>query len=73
MLLEQLKKEASDYAGQYVESELKVSDSKIVKQQIRILTAGYMEVLDVENVIKINKPGSIEVHGKAKIRVSKES
>lgn len=73
LLLEQLKKEASDYAGQYVESELKISNNKIVEQQIRILTAGYMEVLKIENSRKINQSGSIELYGKAKIRVSKES
>ena len=73
LVLEQLKNEAADYAGSYVESELKVSDNQIIKQQIRILTAGYMEILHVDNTRRISEAGSIELHTKAKIRVSKES
>lgn len=73
LVLEQLKNEAADYAGSYVESELKVSGNEIVKQQIRILTAGFMEILHVDNTRRISKAGSIELDAKAKIRVSKES
>ena len=73
LVLEQMKNEAADYAGSYVESELKVSDNQIIKQQIRILTAGFMEILHVDNTRQINEAGGVEVHTKAKIRVSKES
>lgn len=71
--LEQVKKEASEYAGTYVESELKVSGSNIAKQEIRVLTAGYLEVLSVQNKRKVNGSGILTLTTQAKIRVSKES
>lgn len=71
--LEQVKKEASEYAGTYVESELKVSGRNIAKQEIRVLTAGYLEVLSVQNKRKVNGSGILTLTTQAKIRVSKES
>ncbi|OLQ72204.1 hypothetical protein BIT28_24605 [Photobacterium proteolyticum] len=71
--LESAKKSASDYAGTYVESELEVSGNKITKQQIRILTAGFMEVKDRTNSRSIDKSGNIVLNTTANIRLSKES
>lgn len=71
--IEQAKKSASDYAGTYVESELKLLDGKITKQQVRVLTAGFMEVISRTDKREINKSGSIQLNTKAKIKLSKQS
>ncbi|MEZ8577896.1 hypothetical protein AB6C82_24045 [Vibrio splendidus] len=71
--LESAKKSASDYAGTYVESELQVSGSKITKQQIRVLTAGFLEVLKRSDKRSIDKSGNVILNTTANIKLSKES
>ncbi|MDE1358640.1 hypothetical protein L9W73_15205 [Vibrio aestuarianus] len=73
LTLEQAKKTASDYAGTYVESELQVSNAKITKQQVRVLTAGFLEVLSREDKRSIDENGSVVLDTEAKIKLSKES
>lgn len=69
--IEQAKKSASDYAGTYVESELKLLDGKITKQQVRVLTAGFIEIISRSDKKEINKSGSIQLNTKATIKLSK--
>ena len=69
--LEQAKKSASDYAGTYVESELKLTNDKITSQQVRVLTAGFTEILASSDKRSINKSGSMVLTTTAKIRLSK--
>lgn len=71
--IEQAKKSASDYAGTYVESILEVSDNKIKKEQVRVLTAGYLELQKADFRRTINSSGSIVLDVTAVIRVSKAS
>lgn len=72
LTLEQAKKAASDYAGTYVESELHVSNQKITKQQVRVLTAGFLEVIERRDSQSINGSGSVVLDTEAKIKLSKE-
>ncbi len=71
--IEQAKKSASDYAGTYVESELKLLDGKITKQQVRVLSAGFMEVVTRSDKREVNQSGSIQLTTEAKIKLSKQS
>jgi hypothetical protein len=71
--LEDAKNSASEYAGSYVESSLQVDNKKITKQQVRVLTAGFMEVLNHSESKAIGKAGNIILTTKAKIRLSKKS
>jgi len=71
--IEQVKKSAADYAGTYVEQELVVSDNKITKQQIRVLTAGFIEVVSRDDKRNVNNSGELCLITKAKIKLSKES
>lgn len=73
LVLEQAKKSASDYAGSYVESELKVNGQTITKQEIRVLTAGFMEVLEHKEAKSLGENGGLLLTTTAKIRLSKES
>ncbi|NGZ66628.1 hypothetical protein G6Z92_06460 [Vibrio aestuarianus subsp. cardii] len=73
LTLEQAKKAASDYGGTYVESELQVSNAKITKQQVRVLTAGFLEVLSRKDKRYIDKNGSVVLDTEAKIKLSKEA
>ena len=70
---EQAKKSASDYAGSYVESELKLLDGKVTKQQIRVLSAGYIEVLSRSFDKELSQFGKVMLNSVFKIRVSKKS
>lgn len=73
LTLEQAKKSAADYAGTYVESELKVTDAQITKQQVRVLTAGFMEVLNRSDKRAVDNNGNVILNTTANIRLSKES
>ncbi|EGR4421514.1 hypothetical protein DDN26_14730 [Vibrio cholerae] len=71
--LEQAKKSASDYAGTYIESVLQVSNQTITKQQVRVLTAGFLEVLSREDTRSVGANGSLVLDTYAKIKLSKAS
>lgn len=71
--IEQIKKSASDYAGSYVESELKVTDSRITKQQVRVLTAGFIEITDSTDSRRLNQSGSVVLTTTATVRMSQEA
>ncbi|EHH1074825.1 hypothetical protein ACFM0N_004074 [Vibrio parahaemolyticus] len=71
--IEQAKKSASDYAGTYVEQSLVVDDNKITKQQIRVLTAGFLEVLSTTEQRSLDQSGKVTLTTKAVIRLSKQS
>lgn len=71
--LEQAKKSASDYAGTYIESVLQVSNQTITKQQVRVLTAGFLEVLSREDKRSVGANGSLVLDTYAKIKLSKAS
>lgn len=73
VVLEQAKKSATDYAGSYVESSLSVSGNQITQQQIRVLSAGFMEVVSSDYQRSVNKSGSIVLDATAKIKLSKKS
>lgn len=71
--IENIKKSASDYAGSYVESEQKVTGSRLTKQQIRVLTAGFIEIVDSKDTRKVNQSGSVVLTTTATVRMSKEA
>ncbi|MGR5178832.1 hypothetical protein [Vibrio mediterranei] len=73
IVLEQAKKSATDYAGTYVESTLVVDGDKITKEQVKVLSAGFLEVLDSDFRRGINQTGSIVLTGDSKIRLSKKA
>ncbi|MDG3085282.1 hypothetical protein P7F88_03855 [Vibrio hannami] len=73
MNLEQAKKSAADYAGSYTETELVVAGNKITKQQVRTLTAAYVEVVNSRDSRALSQSGSMVLTTKADIRLSKES
>lgn len=70
--IEQAKKSASDFSGTYVEKELVVNNSKITKQEIRVLTAGFVEVISRSDKRGLNKSGELYLLTKAKIKLSKK-
>lgn len=71
--IEQIKKSAADYAGSYVESEQKVTGNKITKQQIRVLTAGFIEIVESKDNRNINQSGSVVLSTTATVRMSQEA
>jgi hypothetical protein len=71
--IEQVKRSATNYAGSYVESVLVVQDSNITTEQVKILSAGFMEVLDSNFKRTINKSGSVVLSTDATVRISMES
>lgn len=71
--LEQAKRSASDYAGTYVESKLVVDGNNITKQQVRVLSAGFLEVLETKNSRSVDSNGSVVLDTNATIRLSKQS
>lgn len=71
--LEQAKRSAAAYAGQYVESSIKVENAKVTTEQVRVLSAGFLEVLTQEQSQRLNEAGKMILTTKAKIRLSKAS
>lgn len=71
--LAQAQRQAADFAGTYVEQSLVVDGDKITQQQIRVLTAGFTEIIKSEEKRHIDDNGGIELVTQATIRVSKES
>ncbi len=71
--IENIKKSASDYAGSYVETEQKVTGSRLTKQQIRVLTAGFIEIVDSKDTRKLNQSGSVVLTTTATVRMSQEA
>lgn len=71
--IEQIKKSASDYAGSYVETEQKVTGSRLTKQQIRVLTAGFIEIVDSKDTRTLNQSGSVVLTTTATVRISQEA
>ncbi|TOB39790.1 hypothetical protein CGJ94_10510 [Vibrio parahaemolyticus] len=67
--LEKIKVEAAEYAGSVVESELVVSDNKITKQQVKVLAAGYVEVLNTDHKRVINSSGDVVLTTHAKVKL----
>lgn len=58
--IEQAKKSASDFAGTYVEQSLVVTGDNLSQHHIRVLTAGYLEVLNTTEQKRLNDNGHIE-------------
>ena len=73
VIIEQVKVAASDYAGNYVESVLVVEDNNVTKEQVKVLSAGFIEVLDSSFKRSINNSGSVVLSATAKVKLSKES
>ncbi len=73
LVIEQAKRAATDYAGTYVESELNLSNNQITKQQVRVLSAGFMEVSRRDFNHSVNKSGNFVLHTEAEIKLSKKS
>lgn len=71
--IENIKKSASDYAGSYVETEQNVTGSRLTKQQIRVLTAGFIEIVNSKDTRKLNKSGSVVLSTTATVRMSQEA
>ncbi|TOF24920.1 hypothetical protein CGJ28_25225, partial [Vibrio parahaemolyticus] len=71
--LEKIKVEAAEYAGSVVESELVVSDNKITKQQVKVLAAGYVEVLNTDHKRVINSSGDVVLTTHAKVKLAKQA
>ena len=71
--IEQAKKTAADYAGTYVEQSLTVDGNKISQQEIRVLTAGFLEVLKSIDSRQLDESGTMTLTTVAVIRLSKES
>lgn len=71
--IDSIKKSSADYAGTYVESKLTVTDSSVTEQQVRLLTAGYVELLSTEHKRSINEAGDLVLSTKASVRISKKS
>ncbi|WP_338167277.1 hypothetical protein [Vibrio sp. 10N] len=73
IVLEQAKRSATDYAGTYVESTLVVDGNKITKEQVKVLSAGFLEVTDSDFKRSVNQSGSIVLTGDSTIRLSKKA
>lgn len=71
--IEQSKKSASDFAGNYVEQSLVVNGRSISEQHIRVLTAGYLEVLETSEEKTLNDEGHLTLITTSTVRLSKES
>ncbi len=71
--IEQSKKSASDFAGNYVEQSLVVNGRSISEQHIRVLTAGYLEVLKTSEEKTLNDEGHLILITTSTVRLSKES
>lgn len=67
------KKSASDYAGNYIETAQEVTGSRLTKQQIRVLTAGFIEIVDSKDTRKLNQSGSVVLTTTATVRMSQEA
>lgn len=71
--IEQAKKSASDFAGTYVEQSLVVTGDNLSQHHIRVLTAGYLEVLNTTEQKRLNDNGHISLTTTSTIRLPKDS
>ncbi|MGC9459805.1 hypothetical protein, partial [Vibrio genomosp. F10] len=71
--IESAKKTASDYAGSYVESSFDIKNNKLTHQQLRVLSAGFLEVISSKHSQKINDSGSVVLTTNARIKLSKDT
>ncbi|NAX34088.1 hypothetical protein CAG54_00540 [Vibrio sp. V27_P1S3P104] len=71
--IERIKKSSAEFVGSHVETKLVVSDSKIKKQTVDIVSIGYVEIVHVDNRKALNEKNEIVLTTYADVRVSKKS
>lgn len=73
MNLEKAKKSAADFAGSYTETTTVVTGNELTKEQVRTLTAAFIEVVSSKDTPSVNESGSVVLTTNATIRLSKKA
>ena len=75
--IENVKKSSADYSGTYVEKMIVVGgsndDNKITEQQVRVLTSGFVEVVNRDDIRTIGDSGELNLTTTAKVKLSKKA